>query len=62
MIKVTTLDDNAIYINSTYIESITRHSQVDTIIRLHSGKTHIVTEAPEDIFQLIEDRKNECAV
>jgi uncharacterized protein YlzI (FlbEa/FlbD family) len=62
MIKVTTLDSNVIYINSTYIESITRHSQVDTIIRLHSGKTHIVTEAPEEVIQLIEARESECAI
>jgi uncharacterized protein YlzI (FlbEa/FlbD family) len=57
MIKVTTLDNHIIYINSFYIEAITKHSPVDSIIRLRSGKTHIVAETPEEIVRLIDEQK-----
>jgi uncharacterized protein YlzI (FlbEa/FlbD family) len=58
MIKVTTLDNHAVYINSFYIEAITKYSLVDSVIRLRSGKTYIVTETPEEIVQLIEEQKS----
>jgi uncharacterized protein YlzI (FlbEa/FlbD family) len=54
VIKVTTLDNQAVYLNSVYIEAFSRCSQQDTIIRLRGGKTYIVSETPEEILQSIE--------
>jgi uncharacterized protein YlzI (FlbEa/FlbD family) len=55
VIKVTTLDGRTIYINSTCIESFTKHSGVDTIIQIRGGKTYLVSETPEELLALIGD-------
>jgi uncharacterized protein YlzI (FlbEa/FlbD family) len=55
MIKLTSIDGNITYLNSLYVETISKHSEVDTIIRLRGGKSLVVTELPEEIVKSIED-------
>jgi uncharacterized protein YlzI (FlbEa/FlbD family) len=54
LIKVTTLDNQAVYLNAVYIEAFSKCSELDTLIRLRGGKTYIVSETPEEILQMIE--------
>ena len=58
MIKLTKTDGQIIAINENFIEHITQTP--DTFITLASGKTLVVKESIDDIYDMIKNYVKEC--
>ncbi len=53
MIKLRRVNDDDVYLNEDYIESIQMNSQNDTVVRVHDGTTYTAKEHPDEILKQI---------
>jgi uncharacterized protein YlzI (FlbEa/FlbD family) len=55
MIKLHRVNDDDIYVNEIFIESIQINSQKDVVVKLHNGTTYAIKENPEEILKSIAE-------